>query len=109
MMIKLIAKQAHKVYFAVMWLAIGLISAIDLYWAVKNQQTMLYNEENPIGRYLIGLDDGSVALFMGIKMAGTILALGFLIFLYHHRRLYAWLSIIFLTAAQFLLLYYLGR
>ena len=108
-MLKLIAKQDHKIYFAVMWMAIGFIFAIDLYWAVKNQQTMLYNEENPIVRYLIGLDDGSVALFMGIKMAGTILALGFLIFLYHYRRLYAWLSMIFLTAAQFLLLYYLGK
>jgi len=108
-MIKPIAEQDRKVYFTVMWLAIGWISAIDLYWAIKNQHIMLNNEENPIGRYLIGLDDGSVALFMGIKMAGTILALGFLIFLYHYRRLYAWLSIIFLTAAQFLLLYYLGR
>ena len=98
-----------KYYFAVMWLAIGLISAIDLYWAVKNQQIMLHNEENPIGRYLIGLDNGSVALFMGIKMAGTILALGFLIVLYHYRRLYAWLSMVSLTIAQFLLLYYLGQ
>lgn len=105
----IIPKEYHKYYFAVLWLAIGLISAIDLYWAVKNQHIMLHNEENPIGRYLIGLDDGSVALFMGVKMAGTILALGFLIFLYHYRILYAWTSIIILTAAQFLLLYYLGR
>ena len=108
-MIKLIAEEDRKFCFAAMWLAIGLISAIDLYWAVKNQHIMLENEENPIGRYLIRLDDGSVALFMGVKMAGTILALGLLVFLYHYKKLYAWLSIIFLTVAQFLLLYYLGR
>ena len=108
-MTKLIADRDRKFYFAAMWLAIGLISAIDLYWAVKNQHIMIHNEENPIGRYLIGLDNGSVALFMGVKMAGTILALGFLIALYHYKRFYAWLSIIPLTAAQFLLLYYLGR
>tara|TARA_B100000749_G_C18374239_1_gene443113 strand:+ start:430 stop:756 length:327 start_codon:yes stop_codon:yes gene_type:complete len=108
-MTELIAKRDHKFYFAVMWLAIGIISSIDLYWAVKNQHIMLYNEQNPIGRYLIRQDNGDVALFMGIKMAGTILALGFLIFLYHHKRLYAWLSVIFLTIAQFLLLFYLGQ
>ena len=107
-MTELIAKRDHKFYFAAMWLAIGIISSIDLYWAVKNQHIMLYNEQNPIGRYLIRQDDGDVALFMGVKMAGTILALGVLIVLYHHKRLYAWLSITSLTVAQFLLLYYLG-
>ena len=108
MMIKLIAKQDRKIYFAVMWLAIGLISAIDLYWAIKNQDLMLEMEENPIGRWLLLKDDGDVALFMGIKMAGTTLALGFLIFLYHYQRLFAWISIITLTILQFYLLHYLG-
>ncbi|MAZ56614.1 hypothetical protein CL653_02385 [bacterium] len=108
-MIKLIAKQDHKIYFGVMWLAIGFISAIDLYWAVKNQDLMLEMEENPIGRWLLLKDDGDVALFMGVKMAGTTLALGLLICLYHYKKLYAWLSIISLTVAQFLLLHYLGQ
>jgi len=107
-MTKLIAKRDHKFYFAMMWIAIGMISSVDLYWAVKNQHIMLYNEQNPVGRYLMRQDDGDVALFMGVKMAGTILALGLLIVLYHYKRLYAWLSIISLTVAQFLLLYYLG-
>ena len=108
-MTKLIAERDHKFCFAALWLAIGFISAIDLYWAVKNQHVMLENEENPVGRYLIRLDDGSVALFMGVKMAGTILSLGVLVFLYHYKKLYAWLSIISLTVAQFFLLHYLGR
>ena len=108
MMIKLIAKQDRKIYFAVMWLAIGLISAIDLYWAIKNQDLMLEMEENPIGRWLLLKDDGDVALFMGIKMAGTTLALGFRKFLYHYQRLFAWISIITLTILQFYLLHYLG-
>ena len=108
-MIRTIAKQDHKFYFSMMWIAIGLISSIDLYWAIKNQNIMLCNEQNPVGRYLMRQDGGSVALFMGLKMAGTILALGLLIVLYHYKRLYAWLSILFLTVAQFLLLYYLGQ
>ena len=68
---------------------------------------MLENEQNPIGRYLIAKDGGAVALFMGVKMAGTIFALGVLVFLYHYKKFYAWVSIISLTIAQFLLLYYL--
>ena len=104
----MIAKEAHKFYFAIMWLASGLISAIDLYWCVKNQHIMLENEQNPIGRYLIAKDGGDVALFMGVKMAGTIFALGVLVFLYHYKKFYAWISTISLTIAQFLLLYYLG-
>ena len=104
----MIAKEDHKFYFAIMWLAIGLISAIDLYWCVKNQHIMLEIEQNPIGHYLIVKDGGDVALFMGVKMAGTILALAILIFLYHYKKFYAWVSIISITMAQFLLLYYLG-
>ena len=107
-MIRLISKQDHKFYFAVMWLTIGIISSIDLYWSIKLQDIILENEENPIGQYLIRADAGSVALFMGVKMAGTILALGMLILLYHYKRLYAWLSIVSLTVVQFFLLYYLG-
>ena len=104
----MIAKEDHKSYFAVMWLAIGIISAIDLYWCIKNQHIMLEIEQNPIGHYLIVKDGGDVALFMGVKMAGTILALAILIFLYHYKKFYAWVSIISITMAQFLLLYYLG-
>lgn len=107
-MIKLIAKKDHKFYFAVMWLAIGLISSIDLYWAIKNQHLMLEMEENPIGQWLLAKDNGDVALFMGVKMAGTTLALGVLIFLYHYQRRLAWISVITLTVLQFCLLHYLG-
>jgi hypothetical protein len=105
----IIARRYYKYYFSILWLAIGLISSVDLYWAIKNQCIIAQNEENPIGRYLIQLDQGEVALFMGIKMAGTILTLGILIFLYHWRRLYAWTAIVSLSIVQFWLLHYLGR
>tara|TARA_R100000656_G_scaffold71761_1_gene53708 strand:- start:264 stop:590 length:327 start_codon:yes stop_codon:yes gene_type:complete len=107
-MTKLIAKEDHKFYFATMWLAIGLISSVDLYWAIKNQHLMLEMEENPIGQWLLSKDDGDVALFMGVKMAGTTLALGLLVFLYHYKRRLAWISVITVTILQFYLLYYLG-
>ena len=105
----IVPRVCYKYYFSILWLAIGLISSIDLYWAIKNQCTIAQNEENPIGQYLIQLDQGGVALFMGVKMAGTILALGILIFLYHWRQRYAWVAIISLSLAQFWLLHYLGQ
>ena len=105
----IIPKEYHKYYFALLWLSIGLISSVDLYWCIKNQHIIAQIEENPIGRYLIELDQGDVALFMGIKMAGTDTALGALIFLYHWKKRYAWIATITLSILQFCLLYYLGR
>jgi len=97
-----------KYYYAVMWMAIGIISSVDVYWAIANQDMMMELEENPIGRYLIGLDGGSIALFMSLKVAGTIIALGALVFLYHWKQQYAWPIIVTLTVAQFFLLSYLN-
>jgi len=98
-----------KYYYALMWVAIGIISSIDVYWAILNQDMMMEIEENPIGRYLIGMEGGGVALFMSIKVAGTIIALGALVFLYHWKQKYAWPIIIAITIAQFFLLSYLNH
>ena len=61
-----------------MWLIIGLISAVDVYYAIKFQKTLESMEENPIGLYLIELSNGDISLFMGLKVSGTVLVLGFL-------------------------------
>ena len=97
-----------KYYYAAMWLIIGIISSIDIYWAITNQDMMMELEENPVGRYLIEKDDGSIALFMCVKVAGTVIALGSLVILYHWKKKYAWPIIIALTIAQFWLLHYLS-
>jgi len=97
-----------KYYYAVMWMAIGIISSIDVYWAIVNQDMMMEVEENPVGRYLMGMKGGGIALFMSVKVAGTIIALGALVFLYHWKQKYAWPTIITITIAQFFLLSYLN-
>jgi hypothetical protein len=58
------------------WLFIGLVEAYDVYWSVKLQDTLYENELNPIGKFLISLDNGDVALFMALKVAAIILILG---------------------------------
>tara|TARA_R100000008_G_scaffold52825_1_gene32013 strand:+ start:99 stop:503 length:405 start_codon:yes stop_codon:yes gene_type:complete len=98
-----------KYYYTMMWLTIGIISAIDVYWSIVNQSVLWEMEQNPIGRYLIEKDGGSIALFMAIKVGGTIIALGVLVFLYHWKQKYAWPTITILTLAQLSLLSYLNN
>ena len=123
-----------KYYYTMMWLTIGIISAIDVYWSIVNQSVLWEMEQNPIGRYLIEKDGGSIALFMAILLyysseilisnsiilsekfnisriliGGTIIALGVLVFLYHWKQKYAWPTIIILTLAQISLLSYLNN
>lgn len=64
--------------FNIMWYLIGFISAIDVYYAIKWRETLPHMEENPIGRILIKYNADDVSLFMGCKVAGTVLVLGFL-------------------------------
>jgi len=64
--------------FAAQYMVIGGIGAYDTYLSIKYRDSLYESELNPIGRWLIEQDQGDVALFMGIKMAGTILALGIL-------------------------------
>lgn len=64
--------------FNIMWYLIGFISAIDVYYAIKWRETLPELEENPIGRMLIKYDANDISLFMGLKVAGTVLVLGML-------------------------------
>lgn len=74
--------------YSFLWLVILFVSSVDIYWSIKVQDQLLKNELNPIGRSLIIMDDGDVALFMAVKSFGTMLALAFLILLHiYYRRL----------------------
>ena len=52
----------------VMWAWIILVSLVDFYWSIKLESTLLSEEKNPVGIWLLELDNGSVALFMTVKM-----------------------------------------
>ena len=61
-----------------MWYIIGFISAIDVYYAIKFSKTLPDMEQNPFGRYLIEITCGDISLFIGCKVAGTVIVLGIL-------------------------------
>jgi len=95
------------ILFSIQWFIIGLVSAIDCYWSIKLQESLLVNEQNPIGVYLIKLDNGDIALFMMWKIIGTIVTLGLLIVLYKYNSKIAQLSCFGVCIFQILLLIYL--
>jgi len=105
---KLFNKYAYPFAFAQLWVFIGVASAIDLYISIKTREYLYEMEMNPIGRFLIAADDGDVALFMGVKCAGTVIALGILILLYQFKRKWAWYSVWSLSVMQFGVLVMLG-
>jgi hypothetical protein len=78
--------QRELVLMASLWLFIGCIAAYDVYLSIKYQAVLKFLELNPLGRWLMELDDGSVAVFMGCKFLGTLLALGITQWLYLYRR-----------------------
>ena len=69
-----------------LWLFIGVVAAYDVYLSIKYQEVLQYQELNPLGRWLLKLDGGKVAVFMGCKFLGTLVVLGVIQLLYFYRR-----------------------
>lgn len=86
--------------FLLVWLFVGFVECYDIYWSIKLQDTLYNDELNPVGRFLLSLDGGDVALFMAIKVAVIMLILGILpVILWSYKTKMAWLllSIIFIS------------
>ena len=106
---RLFNKYAYAAAYAQLWLFIGFASAVDIYMSIKTQEYLLELELNPVGRWLIRQDGGDIALFMGIKTAGTTFALGILVMLYQWKKHWAWASIIGVTLMQIFVLWSLQQ
>ena len=86
---------------------IVLVAAIDTYWLSKNRSFMISVEQNPIGQYLIHLDDGDVSIFILCKMIGTYTVICMLYAILHYSPKHAIGIATMLALAQLTLLYYL--
>ena len=80
----MIRKQASVSWWAMLGMraVIVLVSAIDVFWAIKVRDNLI--ELNPMGRWLMSLDSGDVALFMACKLVGTVMACWLMGWLYCH-------------------------
>ena len=79
------AKRPSKGWWAMLGMraVIVLVAAIDVFWAIKVRDNLI--ELNPMGRWLMRIDGGDVALFMACKLVGTILACWLMGWLYAWR------------------------
>jgi hypothetical protein len=84
-----------------------ICSAIDIYWSIKIGKALQEVEENPVGKFLISMDDGDPALFMSIKFLGNIAVVLAVIALYQRRRVIAVYVSAALALFQLMLILYL--
>ena len=78
--------EPSAVALAAMWLFIAAVAAVDVYCSIKFEGSLLIDEMNPVGRWLLMLDGGSVSLFMACKFFCNLLALAALQVLYALHR-----------------------
>ena len=107
--VRVVRAKLFSGLFIFLLLFISSVSAIDTYWSIKNQEDLINVEKNPIGTWLINMDNGSVALFMALKSLGTVLVFGILCWLYKERKKTAWSAAVALAVIQFCLLIYLYK
>ncbi len=87
---------------------IAAVSVFDIYITFKLQSLIYDNELNPIGRWLIELDNGSVALFMTAKAVGLSLILWVIPLMYlFWKKSWALTIAISLTLVQLFVFYFL--
>jgi hypothetical protein len=95
-------------WFPALWLFIGAVSAMDCYLVFRFRDLMWELEENPIGRYLIELDNGNVTVFILTKAAGTVVVMCVLAGLYVYRRRWSFPITGSIAAFQLTLFIYVG-
>lgn len=96
--------------FISIWIIIGLIETFDIYCSIKLQETLLIYEKNPIGKFLIQLDEGDVALFMACKAATMMMLLGIVPCIYALGKKYvAWFMLLIIMVSRLAVFGYLMR
>ena len=86
---------------------IVLVASIDTYWLSKNSDIIIQVEQNPIGQYLIELDNGDVSFFIFCKFIGTYMCVWGLYFAWKSCPKKINLISIVVALLQLLLLFYL--
>lgn len=86
---------------------VALVSIHDAALLVVNEGMILEFEQNPIGAWLIDLNNGSVWLFVVVKLLGTSLVCAVLASIYEHSRSMAIILTSPLACMQAILLTYL--
>ena len=96
----------YDYFLAASFIWVWLVSMLDHYPTIKFQKTIIESEKNPFGLWLIEIDNGSVALFMTLKMMCLWIIAAIILCLYRTKKKMAYVSIIALSLTQLALLFY---
>jgi hypothetical protein len=82
---KAVIRKVRENWFLLSMLVIGFVSLFDTYLIWHFESEMLSMEENPIGYWLLELDNGRIGIFVRTKLAGTICVLSTLLLMWRLR------------------------
>ena len=85
MISKVALKKIRENWFLLSMLVIGSVSLFDTYLIWHFESEILSMEENPIGYWLLEMDNGSIGIFVRTKLAGTICVLSTLLMMWRLR------------------------
>lgn len=99
----------HRAFylFACLWLFVIFVSVFDGYLAVRYRHELPRTELNPLGRWLIRLNDDQVWLLVAAKFTGTIAAATAVLLLFSRRPKAGMVVVAAMAAFQLWLLLYL--
>lgn len=100
-------RHFRPLMFAICCITIALVSVHDAMLVVLYHETINELEQNPIGKWLLDIQQGDVWLFVLVKLAGTAAVCTVLISLYRRSKQLAFPIVFALAAFQSLLLVYL--
>jgi Na+-translocating ferredoxin:NAD+ oxidoreductase RnfD subunit len=104
---KIKRKKIQNNIFIFFLIFIASVSSFDTALTVHTQESLEHLEKNPIARMILEYDGWHIGNFVGIKMFGTIIVLGILIFIFKKNIRWGLVISFVLSLFQGLLLLYL--
>jgi tryptophan-rich sensory protein len=94
--------------FYLLWAIIIAVSVHDWYLVIINHRSISKDERNPVGRWLIEVNDGGIAYFLIAILIGTIIAATVILLIHWSNRRLALVVAGVVSCFQILLLIYLS-
>ena len=82
---KIVFRKIREIWFPLAMMVIAFVSLFDTYLIWHFEEEMLSMEENPIGYWLLQIDNGRIGIFVRTKLAGTICVLSTLLVMWRLR------------------------
>jgi len=74
-----------QLWFPAFIVIIAAVSLYDTYLIIRFEEVIYMMESNPMGRWLLEMAGGQVGVFVRVKLAGTLLVLSTLMFMWRWR------------------------